>query len=97
MDKKLKRALFPKRTSWVINKILMDTYIPFKIFEQATKEYILTLNIKGYKKIIMYTYEYDKSTFQEEYYSIYDPNHRYICSVSYEEDAQALISHLNRE
>jgi hypothetical protein len=50
MDKKLKRALFPKRTSWVINKILMDTCIPFKIFEQATKEYILTLNIKGYKK-----------------------------------------------
>jgi len=50
MKKELKRALFPKRTSWVINKILMDTCIPFKIFEQATKEYILTLNIKGYKK-----------------------------------------------
>jgi len=27
MDKKLKRALFPKRTSWVINKILMDTLV----------------------------------------------------------------------
>ena len=38
MDKKLKRALFPKRTSWVIHKILMDTCIPMKLFEQATKE-----------------------------------------------------------
>jgi hypothetical protein len=43
----------------------------------------------------MYTYESIK--FEEEYYSIYDPNHVYICSVDYEEDAQALISHLNRE
>ena len=52
MDKKLKRALFPKRTAWVINKILMDTCIPMKIFEQATKEYLLTLNIygKNYKR-----------------------------------------------
>lgn len=50
MNKELKRALFPKRTSWVINKILMDTCIPFKIFEQSIKEYLLTLNIKGYKK-----------------------------------------------
>jgi tRNA(Leu) C34 or U34 (ribose-2'-O)-methylase TrmL len=48
-DKKLKRALFPKRTSWVINKILMDTCIPFKVFQQATEQYLLTLNIK-YKK-----------------------------------------------
>jgi len=45
----------------------------------------------------MYTYEYHKGTFGEEYYSIYDPNHVYICSVDYEEDAQALISHLNRK
>jgi hypothetical protein len=50
MKKELKRALFPKRTSWVINKILMDTCIPTKIFEQCVKEYLLTLNIKGYKK-----------------------------------------------
>lgn len=50
MNKKLKRALFPKRTSWVINKILMDTCIPFKIFEQATLKYLKTLNIQGYKK-----------------------------------------------
>jgi len=49
MNKKLKRALFPKRTAWVINKILMDTCIPMKIFEQATKEYLLTLNIYGKK------------------------------------------------
>ena len=49
MDKKLKRALFPKRTSWVIHKILMDTCIPFKVFQQATEQYLLTLNIK-YKK-----------------------------------------------
>jgi len=45
MDKKLKRALFPKRTSWIINKILMDTHIPFKILESATKKYLTTLNI----------------------------------------------------
>ena len=45
MDKKLKRALFPKRTAWVINKILMDTCIPMKIFKQNTKEYLLTVKI----------------------------------------------------
>ncbi len=50
MDKKLKRALFPKRTSWVIHKILMDTCIPFKVFQQATEQYLLTLKIQGYKK-----------------------------------------------
>ena len=50
MDKKLKRALFPKRTSWVIHKILMDTCIPFKVLQQATEQYLITLKIQGYKK-----------------------------------------------
>ena len=45
----------------------------------------------------MYTYVCDKVDFGEDYYFIYDPNHKYICSVDSEVEAEALISHLNRK
>lgn len=46
MNSKIKRLLFPKRQSWVINKLIQDTLIPLKIFKQATAVYLKTLKEK---------------------------------------------------
>ena len=35
-----KRFVFPKRTSFVINKLMLDLTIPIKVIEQATKTYL---------------------------------------------------------
>lgn len=36
---KLFRTLFPKRTSFVVNKVFQDLTIPFKVLEKFTKDY----------------------------------------------------------
>lgn len=43
----------------------------------------------------MYTYELDSVDGNE--YCIYNPDGDYICFVTTKSEAQALISHLNRE